>query len=304
MDILNKKRASSDDIPDRIFIYESELDYISRCILDYPNTETGGNLFGSFTKNGIPIIEYVIGPGKAAIHRDIQFQQEKKYLKDVYDYISESFALSEIGAWHSHHQLDLAHPSGGDMGTVLKGLKKSGLKDFIIVIGNFTPPQTPINAFIFRDNQMNPYQSAKWIVLKEISPFRKVIDQRCEGFLLHPKTLKGNYGNKQPYVFKKQHWLSDKNNAKELMNIINFIKQKTDNVKMFHPEKNEIIIDIHIPDKNINIVFPSEFPSDPSYLIKISNKEGELICKINESVDISTGISNSIIQNLINKNIL
>lgn len=45
-----------------IFIYDSELDYISRCILDYPNIETRGNLLGHYKKNGIPVIEHVIGP--------------------------------------------------------------------------------------------------------------------------------------------------------------------------------------------------------------------------------------------------
>jgi len=301
---INKKFTSSKDKPDRVFIYESELDYISRCILDYPNIETGGNLFGSYTKNGISIIEYVIGSGREAIHKTTQFQQEKKYVNEIYDYISESFALSEIGTWHSHHQLDLPHPSGGDVGTVLKGLKKSGLNEYIIVIGNFVPPQTPINAFIFRDNQSNPYQSAEWVILKGASPFRKIIDQSCNTILFHPKTLKGNYREKQSYVFEKQHWLSDTNNVKEVMNIVNFFKQKTENVKIFRPDNGEIVLDIRLPDKIINIIFPYIFPSDPSYLIRISNKESELIGEINESIDISNGISNSIVQTLINKNVL
>lgn len=29
-----------------VIIYQSELDYISRCILDFKNIETGGQLFG------------------------------------------------------------------------------------------------------------------------------------------------------------------------------------------------------------------------------------------------------------------
>lgn len=30
-------------------VYQSELDYISRCILDYPQIETGGQLFGFYS---------------------------------------------------------------------------------------------------------------------------------------------------------------------------------------------------------------------------------------------------------------
>ena len=36
----------------KAIIYRSEIDYISRCILDYPNIETGGQLFGYWTALG------------------------------------------------------------------------------------------------------------------------------------------------------------------------------------------------------------------------------------------------------------
>lgn len=57
----------------------------------------------------------LLAPGESAMHKKAEFRQEKKYLEEIYTRISESFALSEIGAWHSHHQLDLPHPSGGDI---------------------------------------------------------------------------------------------------------------------------------------------------------------------------------------------
>lgn len=34
---------------DTVLVYQSELDYLSRCILDYPHIETGGQLFGYWT---------------------------------------------------------------------------------------------------------------------------------------------------------------------------------------------------------------------------------------------------------------
>ncbi len=300
MNIFNKKQTVSFNGPDRVFIYESELDYISRCILDYPDIETGGNLFGHYTKNGIPVIEYVIGPGVSADHKIAAFQQEKKYLKDIYDFISEAFALSEIGAWHSHHQLDLPHPSGGDVRTVLNGLKTAELDEFIIVIGNFTPPQTPINAFMFENNLTKPFRSIKWHILKGVSPFREIIDKSKDQILKHPKTLNGNYRDKQYYTFEKQHWLSDKNNVEELKNIVNFVKEKTKDVKVFHPENDDIIINIRLSNQNINIIFSNKFPSDPSYLIRVNNNEDELIDEISDSIDISNGISDSVIQTLNN----
>lgn len=37
-------------------IYRSELNYISRCILDSKTIETGGQLFGFWTSTGIPVV--------------------------------------------------------------------------------------------------------------------------------------------------------------------------------------------------------------------------------------------------------
>ena len=38
-----------------ILIFKSELDYISRCILDRKNIETGGQLFGYWSEDGRPV---------------------------------------------------------------------------------------------------------------------------------------------------------------------------------------------------------------------------------------------------------
>ena len=40
---------------DTVLVYQSELDYLSRCILDYPHIETGGQLFGYWTSAGVPV---------------------------------------------------------------------------------------------------------------------------------------------------------------------------------------------------------------------------------------------------------
>ena len=53
---------------DTVLVYQSELDYLSRCILDYPHIETGGQLFGYWTSAGVPVVLYAIGPGDKANH--------------------------------------------------------------------------------------------------------------------------------------------------------------------------------------------------------------------------------------------
>ena len=53
----------------RPIIFRSEMDYISRCILDYTNIETGGQLFGYWTEDGTPVVLFAIGPGANANHK-------------------------------------------------------------------------------------------------------------------------------------------------------------------------------------------------------------------------------------------
>lgn len=64
-------------------IYQSELDYMSRCILDYIDIETGGQLFGYWTATGVPVVLYAIGPGRQAQHNPTSFIQDQDYLQLV-----------------------------------------------------------------------------------------------------------------------------------------------------------------------------------------------------------------------------
>ena len=57
--IMDKDRIQNENSIDdngKIIIYKSELDYLSKCILESPQMETGGNLFGLWTPFGIPFI--------------------------------------------------------------------------------------------------------------------------------------------------------------------------------------------------------------------------------------------------------
>jgi len=100
-------------------IYQGELDYISRCILDYPNIETGGQLFGFWTAAGTPVVLYAIGPGPRANHQVAFFNQDIEYLTRIGSILTTKFGLQHIGEWHSHHQLGLAQPSGHDAATLV-----------------------------------------------------------------------------------------------------------------------------------------------------------------------------------------
>src|SRR5262245_50845720 len=105
---------SSTPVLSKIFIYESELDFISKCVMDYPSLETGGDFFGLWTKEGFPVIHYAIGPGTAVERTAMHFNQDIEYLRECGFLLNNRFALEHIGAWHSHHAMELAEPSPGD----------------------------------------------------------------------------------------------------------------------------------------------------------------------------------------------
>ena len=114
---LQVELTSKASLASKVLIYKSELEYISRCILDYTNIETGGQLFGYWTSDGVPVVLYVIGPGPHANHQGAFFNQDVNYLEMIGGILTRDFGLQHMGEWHSHHQLGLARPSGHDSST-------------------------------------------------------------------------------------------------------------------------------------------------------------------------------------------
>jgi len=237
---------------DTVLVYQSELDYLSRCILDYPHIETG--------------------PGDNANHQPTFFNQDLDYLETVGEILVHEFGLQHIGEWHSHHQLGLAYPSGHDAHTIYDNMLRHNLRWFLLCIGNCTNTTSTINAFNFVEST-SCYQESQWEVLPMESPFRKVIDRRLKRILRHPYTktpvLVGMkyksmvvQGVKQQYP--KGYWMNDKSNNKVLKTMLDFVQEQHDdmdcNVSL---DENRLV---HILVKNeeeaitTDILFPMGFP--------------------------------------------
>ena len=121
VDVMRQRmtaRLVPEELLPRIIIYQSELEYMVKCTLDRNDIETGGQLFGHWTSDGIPVVLYALGPGPNANHQVTFFQQDVEYLVKVGHLLKSRFGLHHIGEWHSHHQLGLDHPSGTDIHTM------------------------------------------------------------------------------------------------------------------------------------------------------------------------------------------
>lgn len=166
-------------------IFRSELDYISRCILDCPNIETGGQLFGSWTEDGTPVVLFAIGPGPHANHQPTFFNQDVNYLLAVGTELKNRFGLVHIGEWHSHHQLGLARPSGHDVSTMVSTIREKHLSRFLLCIGNCNGRSSSLNPFMCDDRTC---VATSWDVIRQESPVRRPVYEHMGSILVDPRT--------------------------------------------------------------------------------------------------------------------
>ena len=210
-------------------IFRSEFDFISRCILDYPNIETGGQLFGYWTAEGVPVVLYAIGPGPRANHQGTFFNQDVNYLETMGQHVFNTWGLHHIGEWHSHHSLGLNEPSGHDARTMISNIERFHLHRFLLCIGNYWRGETTLNAFNFEEDHPYDYQQAAWSVVEQESPFRAIIDREMRGIVELPHARTPRHGknflatagvSKVEPVYSGEYWLKERANNLELKKII------------------------------------------------------------------------------------
>lgn len=262
-------------------IYRSELDYLSRCIADYPERETGGHLFGYWTVQGVPVILYATGPGPNCMHGSVECHHDHEYYTRIRDILENKIALQHIGDWHSHHQLSLNHPSGGDVHAMLAGVgnQPGMLRRHLMCIGTYNRGETFIDAYTFHQNDVPNYTHAAWTIVEMMSPFRSLANSLLSSFLIEPATpypkmgklftineLVDNTLNDTIEPSPKLYWLDETVENRKMLK--KFIKE----TKYFHPgkkveamatEDNHVFLNIE--DGEQSILFAEPFPYGAPY---------------------------------------
>lgn len=271
--LVDEKQASPIAI-----IYRSELDYLSRCILDYPDIETGGQLFGFWTSQGTPVVLYVIGPGRNANHEITFFNQDVAYLDNVGNAILKKYSLQHIGEWHSHHQLGLARPSGHDAQTMFHGLTYIPQRRLLLCIGNYRNGKSSINPYNFHENDLHNYADALWIVKEENSPFRPLIDTEFADILIHPETIEPNHGEQRTresqsaakkqntFGFRPDYWILQNGNIEVAKQMVAACTSHF-NLPAATQVTDDGLLRISIDEGKYAIVFPADFPTEAPQLI-------------------------------------
>ena len=159
-------------------IYEEDYKELCAWVLKKPNIETGGDLFGLWADKHTAVIQLVLGPGQACTRTSVSFYQDVNYLERVGSYLTQNEGVCHIGEWHSHHQLGLAKPSGGDERTVWNNMPTYNLKRFVIFIANIRSSKQSYNVnigcFLFEiDDQGNRLDvlPGEFRILQKESPF-------------------------------------------------------------------------------------------------------------------------------------
>ena len=265
-------RANVRDVPaETAMIYQSELDYISRCILDYPCIETGGQLFGFWSASGTPIVVYAIGPGQHANHQITFFNQDLEYLTTLGRILVDKYGLQHMGEWHSHHRLGLAHPSGHDADTMVNSIRKGNLGRFLLCIGNCDSNSSVLNAFTFAQSAGHDYRHAAWRIRNVESPFRTVIsaDEYVRRIVIDPKTPAPRHGKlfladgNDCFVtpdYSKDYWLKDRANNLVLKKMMDDLSALAGPCSVQKDERQRVHLAVR-RDKEYRFVFPEGFPN-------------------------------------------
>ena len=251
-------------------IYQSELDYISRCILDYPNIETGGQLFGFWSASGTPVVVFAIGPGARANHQVAFFNQDLEYLTKLGRILVDKYGLQHMGEWHSHHRLGLAHPSGHDADTMVKSIRRGNLGRFLLCIGNCDSSSSVLNAFTFTQSAGYDYRHAAWRVIDFESPFRTVIssDEEVGRVVLDPRTLAPSHGRLfladggGGFVtpdYSEDYWLKNRANNLVLKKMMDDLSASFGPCSVQKDAQQRVHLSVR-KGKEYRFVFPMRFP--------------------------------------------
>jgi len=247
-------------IADTVYIYQSELKLISEYVLQSPETETGGDLFGNWTHQACPVAQVAIGPGPLYEADRAHFYQDARFLKEQGKYWSKKHALHHIGQWHSHHKLGLEEPSTHDDATIYNAIHKYGLNEFLLIIATIQD-EVRLKAFLYRSN--NKRYGLRWSVLETSNPYKPneyydIKTPVCIDVEIYRKTI-------ELALNDETSWLNSEMGRAWLRSVHESLKEQCDHVSMYMDAKKQIIIACEKRHLTFEFVIPEQYPKYEYY---------------------------------------
>ena len=195
------------------YVYENDYKQIQKLVLQYPEIETGGDLFGLWQNKNTVVIQLFIGPGKDCRRTTTSFHQDIGYLGKVGGVITTEEGLCNVGEWHSHHQIGMPNPSRNDNDTVLSNMPGLGLDRFVLFIASIEKKQKrshevkldniKIRCFIYKEGLPRLQQPIEGEIVQisgenPIQLENKALEIIKSGAGVAPRQQKHEAGDKKP----------------------------------------------------------------------------------------------------------
>ncbi len=170
-----------------VHIYESEYRAIVAEARHMARTETGGDLYGTFTHGSRPIIWLASGPGQNVRHEQAHFEQDTEFTTYWEARMTRDFGLQYIGSWHSHHFLGLQQPSSGDVRAAQTYARQHNRQTTLEIIVNHellnsrrggSEFSTTLRPYFYPNAQNAGYVLSNFVILAGESPIRRQLDNR------------------------------------------------------------------------------------------------------------------------------
>jgi hypothetical protein len=271
-----------DKLKPRALIYHRHFDLLAGMMLEYPDSETGGDLFGFWTYSGFPVVQYVLGPGPKARRSQTAFFQDREYLILEGNRLQKAHGFQHIGEWHSHHVLGLAEPSGGDCATIQRAMRDYSLPSFLLIIGQLVPSKgrrhKPVfNGYLFRSDKP---EKLGWVCLDGSSPLQDRLDQGTSSSSIQTPATEIDIG---PCVsladrdssiperpsFDDDAWMKSPSGRQLLLEIDRRLKLMGGEARFFD-DKSLLALKFFIESIDFRVVFPKDFPQSRASLAIIS----------------------------------
>ncbi|MFH2000094.1 MAG: hypothetical protein ABIK28_10450 [Planctomycetota bacterium] len=140
---INRIRAVNYDhshFKPKIVIFQSELEGLVGQAVAAGETETGGELYGSFSHARSPIISLASPAAPGAIREYAHFRQDVDYIKPTSNQLRRAYGVQYLGNHHSHHTLGLKMLSGGDIQSMHSIAQKNGFHNTCQLLVTFDGP--------------------------------------------------------------------------------------------------------------------------------------------------------------------
>ena len=196
-----------------VHIYEDEASRISKWTLQYPNIETGGDIFGLWLNENEVVIQAVTGPGRKCRRTTTSFFQDEQYVNSVGELLIRNEGLCLVGSWRSHHTMNIPDPSRDDEDTVWRHLPTPGRSVLLIATIEMETgaPKVQMGFNLFEStSEGNKAIPMKLEILQGQSPIRAndvIICQMSAGAEVHsekmpyleprPESRAGRQGHRQ-----------------------------------------------------------------------------------------------------------